>query len=621
MTRSIAFGGLVLTTGLTLLQPGPAHAKEIIPTPPSVPVLGTAEPYLIEALQTNGGPEESWGSIAARPESQQLVEAVGIKLFSGPMVGQVTPDGASFWVRTLGESEVRVLVGIGPELSSPVTSPMVRSASTQDLVAVVRVEGLTPFTEYHYDVEVDGVRVFGETPPRFQTFPTPGQRVQFDVAWGACSRVVPDNEFIWRTMAKRKPLATLFLGDNLYIDQEGSYNIHNLYYYRRQLRQEYRELTANSAIYAIWDDHDFGINDSLGGPETFLPAWKPKVWEIFRRNWVNPSYGGGPEQPGVWFKFSMGEVDFFMTDGRYYRTASNAEAPSMLGPVQKQWLLSELKQSTALFKVLVSGTLWTEHADKGGADSWWGYRAEREEIFDLIEQEQIGGVFLLSGDRHRTEIFKMERSVGYDLFEFQTAKVTNIHTHPANGNALYFHNEGNFFGNLRFDLQEESPSVTFELINSDGTKLHEHRLARADLGPQAMRPPEPAPAPTASPTAAPMPSSSASPVPPTTATPVPSTSATPVPSDPAGPEATPDASAPESAETPSAADPQGASEETAEPSTETPSIASEPAVGDSNCDCIIAKPARHSSITWTVAALAVALTARRRLWGSDLTRG
>ena len=52
-----------------------------------------------------------------------------------------------------------------------------------------------------------------------------------------------------------------------------------------------------------------------------MPFWK-KDWAfpIFRQNWANPSYGGGDAQPGCWYAFYIGDVDFIMLDCRYYRT-------------------------------------------------------------------------------------------------------------------------------------------------------------------------------------------------------------------------------------------------------------------------------------------------------------
>ncbi len=73
----------------------------------------------------------------------------------------------------------------------------------------------------------------------------------------------------------------------------------------------------------------------LGGAEIEVPAWKRNVWEIYRQNWVTPAYGDGTKQPGCWNNLTVGDVEFFMLDGRYYRTDPKVVDPSMLGPVQK----------------------------------------------------------------------------------------------------------------------------------------------------------------------------------------------------------------------------------------------------------------------------------------------
>ena len=44
-------------------------------------------------------------------------------------------------------------------------------------------------------------------------------------------------------------------------------------YYRRQARPEFSALVAQTPVYSIWDDHDFGVNDCVEGPEIDLPAW------------------------------------------------------------------------------------------------------------------------------------------------------------------------------------------------------------------------------------------------------------------------------------------------------------------------------------------------------------
>ncbi len=159
-----------------------------------------------------------------------------------------------------------------------------------------------------------------------------------------------------------------------------------------------------------------------------------------------------------------------MTDGRFNRTDDKTNPGTMLGPEQKKWLLKGLKASTAQFKIIASGTMWTDHADKKGHDSWSAPRFvdERDQIFALIKNEKINGVILLSGDRHRTEIWKNDNPGSYPLYEFLTGKVTNLHTHPTRDEALWSYNKGNFWGDLSFDFSLDDPTVTFSAINQTG---------------------------------------------------------------------------------------------------------------------------------------------------------
>ena len=41
-------------------------------------------------------------------------------------------------------------------------------------------------------------------------------------------------------------------------------------------------------------------------------------------------------------------------------------------------------------------------------------------------------------DRHRTDVYKIERPKGYDLWEFETSKLTNMHTHGTKKDAEFF---------------------------------------------------------------------------------------------------------------------------------------------------------------------------------------
>jgi len=496
----------LLKTGVALLLTHAMWAKPPITDGEADPVMLDLDPYMIEALRdAPTALEGRWGSAGSivqlmeQPEFRALVKKHELQLFNGPMIGCVGPDSVKIWVRTAGPASFQVICG-------SVKSDVVKTSASSDYTGVAILEGLKPFTSYEYSVAVDG-KAIKKDHFRFRTAPRAEQDARFSIAFGACSRYVPRHEGIWRVMARRRPMAYLGLGDNVYIDQTHHQNVQRLHYYRRMLRQEYRELMAGSALYAVWDDHDMGANDSEGsyGLET---SWKRPNLKVFRQNWNNPFYGIEPEAPGTYHNFRIGDVEVFMTDGRFYRhgpkTARTkwADKPiTMLGEVQKSWLLDSLRKSTATFKVLASGTMWHADADKGGADSWAGpkspFQRERDEIFDVIDREKISGVVLISGDRHRTDIWKTERAKGYPLYEFLSAKVTNIHSHGARKEALWSYSEKDvrFWGELEFDTTPADPTVTFRAINHLGRDLvvltlplselsHDGREASAENGPR-----------------------------------------------------------------------------------------------------------------------------------------
>ena len=220
-----------------------------------------------------------------------------------------------------------------------------------------------------------------------------------------------------------------------------------------------------------------------------LKLWKRKVWDDFRRNWVNPSYGGGARQPGCWHDFYIGDVHFVLLDGRYYR--SRQGVPSMLGAVQKAWLKRTLKASRGTFKVLASPVPWTADVKPGSRDPWDGFAAEREEVFSFLEDHRIEGVFLIAADRHRTDLRVTSRPAGYDLYEFESSRLTNRHTHAVvkTPGLIWGYNKTCSFGLMRFDTTLPDPQVTFTAINIDGRRVHTHKLLRSQLNsPAAPRP-------------------------------------------------------------------------------------------------------------------------------------
>jgi alkaline phosphatase D len=410
------------------------------------------------------GPREQLSKLHKLPEYQAWkTKTAPSLLVHGPMVGNVTDSGASFWVRTSQGAKVSVSLNEGA-----VESTTRSTSSSTDFTAVATAGNLKSNTLYSYSVKIDGKPT---STGEFRTFPAQGKGGKFSVGFGGGAGFVPEWEYMWDTILKFKPNAFLMLGDNVYIDQPEKSLTQHYCYYRRQSRPEWKRFTSQTPMFSIWDDHDFGTNDCVPGPAIEKPVWKQQVWNRFRENWVNPSYAGGEDQPGCWYDFHIGDVHFIMLDGRYYR---DLKGGTMLGPIQKKWLFETLAKSSATFKVIASPVPFTAKIKKGSRDPWDGFPEEREEIFSHIESKRIEGVFLIAADRHRTDLRTTKRPNGYTLYEFESSRLTNHHTHPVvkTDGLIWGYNKTCSFGLMKFNTRAKDPTVEFVCVDIDG-KIHE----------------------------------------------------------------------------------------------------------------------------------------------------
>jgi len=434
------------------------------------------------------GPRELLEPLTANDGFKALAEKHGREILHGPMIS-VTDTQARCWLRTASEIQVgwriyEVASGNGPATFRK--AGLGETNAKNDFTTVLSLAGLKPATRYEYRLRTSADD--NESVGRFTTFPTQGKPAQFAVGFGGGAGYTPQYERMWNTITSRHFTAFLFLGDNVYIDHPTRQAVQRYCYYRRQSRPEFRKFVAGTPIYAIWDDHDFTTDDGWGGPTIHEPSWKLPVWRTFRNNWANPYYGGGQAQPGCWFDFAIADVDFFMLDGRYYRVKGRRQGhevknPSMLGSVQKKWLFDKLSKSKATFKVLVSPVPLASGAKpgRGGMDTWEGFREEREEIFSFLAQHRIEGVLLLSADRHRSDAWKIERAQGYPLFEFESSRLTNIHTHKIMPGSLFGYNKTCSFGLLSFDTTSPDPTVTYNVVTIDNNVVHTLTLKKSQL--------------------------------------------------------------------------------------------------------------------------------------------
>lgn len=128
------------------------------------------------------GQDEAFTDLARDAEVQRLAAEAGVTHFGGPMLGDVRPDGAAVWLRTLRPAvvEVRVTVDGQEQSFGPVAS-----TDQTDLSAVVRVTGLQPGTRYPYRVLVDGKPINVAAAGTLVTAPVAGTG-KVRIVFGSC---------------------------------------------------------------------------------------------------------------------------------------------------------------------------------------------------------------------------------------------------------------------------------------------------------------------------------------------------------------------------------------------------------------------------------------------------
>ncbi|MCB0473633.1 MAG: alkaline phosphatase D family protein [Flavobacteriaceae bacterium] len=449
--------------------------------PKAIASMNNALQYGMPFTRFMAGPKDLLAPLYTTQEYKNLEKVHGTDLVHGPLLGKVTDTSAGFWMRSVKADTVEIRCYKLDQPGQLISKSIGTTDRNKDYTTVITIDGLKAGTDYIYKVLVNGMEVKASPVYHFKTYPSRSQKGVFSIGFGGGGGYTPAHEKMWSTINSHHLDAMLLLGDNVYIDLPEMPNaFHDYTYYRRQSQPYFRTMVSSTPIYAIWDDHDAATDDVWLGPYKDKPKWKLPLLNVFKDNWNNPQYGT-EETPGCWFKFSIADVDFFMLDGRTYRTNPFKEEKTMLGPVQEQWLLQQLKASTATFKVIVSPVPWAFDAKPGSHDTWAGFKSERNRIFEFLTKNKIEGVLLLSADRHRTDFWKNERTGDYPLYEFMSSRLTNIHTHDLVPGALFGYNEKCSFGKVTFNTELDTPEVTFEIVNIDNKIIHTYTVKRSEL--------------------------------------------------------------------------------------------------------------------------------------------
>ncbi|MBK9290705.1 MAG: alkaline phosphatase family protein [Bacteroidetes bacterium] len=361
------------------------------------------------------------------------------KLQSGPMPGYSEMREAVVWVQTTEAATVQMRYYPLDNAKNVRLSDPVKTEKQRAHTAVLVADQVKPGTRYVYEILIDGEAVKLPYSTEFQTqkiWKWRGNPPEFSFLTGSCA-YINEEEFdrpgrpyggdyrIFENMATHKADFMLWLGDNIYL-REPDWNSRTGILARWTHTRSTKELQpflASTHHYAIWDDHDYGPNDSDRG---FFN--KNLTLEAFSYFFANPTVGVGDIE-GAITSFQWGDADFFLLDNRWYRDPDNliAENKSILGEKQLQWLLDNLVSSLATFKIVAMGGQFLSTARMFETYINNGFEAERQKIIDFIHQHNIKNVVFVTGDVHFTEMSKLEmegKPTIYDLtFSTMTAGV------------------------------------------------------------------------------------------------------------------------------------------------------------------------------------------------------
>ena len=326
----------------------------------------------------------------AHPESQ--IAALPPSLITWAWSGALTPTSirVNAQVGDPGET-ARLAIAAEPAFEAPRWSgPEAVTEETNRIVSFA-VGELEPGTDYYYAIEVDGEldRV------RSGEFSTPPDGpFSFTVALGSCARV-GSNGAVFDTIREFDPFLFLALGDLHYgnietNDREGF----------RSVLDTTLSRTAQSALYRsvptayLWDDHDFGGNNSSASSAS-APAAQASYREYV------PSFDLEDDDGAIYHAFTIGRVRFLVTD-----TRSAREGDTMLGAAQIEWLKQEMLEArdTYALTVWASSVPWIG-AESGSADHWGRFADERADLSNFIADNGIAErLVMVAGDAHMLAI-------------------------------------------------------------------------------------------------------------------------------------------------------------------------------------------------------------------------
>ena len=328
------------------------------------------------------------------------------------LAGSLQPRSAVISFKTFRNAKVRVELSTEAiAYTDPLYSDYVQTEASNWFLGKVEIDSLTPNTQYYYRLEVnDSVRIFDGYSGTFKT-PQEGA-FSYNIAFAACAKTGSDSK-IFEQIASEEPLVYFNIGDLHYgdIDSDCVDNFAEAYY-RVFSKPEQAALYRQTAFAYMWDDHDYGNNDS-----GYQADCRSVALDMYKDFIPHYDLAFQKKDAPVSQAFTIGRLRFIMTDLRSYKIEPQYDGCERISEGSNfgldqhlTWFKNEMlkAKNAGQMVVWISGIPFIN--SEGGPnykcdedDDWGGFPEERAEIASFVEKNNIPAC-ILSGDAHMVAI-------------------------------------------------------------------------------------------------------------------------------------------------------------------------------------------------------------------------
>lgn len=325
-------------------------------------------------------------------------------------------------------------ISLSADMSSTLQSGTVDMVSSNTIKT--KVSGLDDGIQYYYQFTYNG-----EKSPIGRTKTISSSKEQLKIGIVSCSNFEAGYFNAYESLSQKDVDFVVHLGDYIYEYGPGTYGdttlqrqhvpnreILSLDDYRMRYAQ-YREDPALQLVHQqhpfihIWDDHEIVNNAYQTGAQNHQPdegdyILRADIAKQVYHEWLPTDLD---KNDNLYRTFSSGNfADLIMLDGRIAGRSQQLDAGgkesashSMLGSEQLQWLKQNLKESKARWKIIGNQVIFSPtnmariSQREYNMDAWDGYSAERDNIIQFLDGEDISNVVILTGDTHMSWAFEV----------------------------------------------------------------------------------------------------------------------------------------------------------------------------------------------------------------------